>query len=214
MRLLLFLFLSFVSLGLLAQVKHTISGSVKAKATGESIIRATVIVSGKSIGITTNDYGYYSLTLPEGKYTLVISSAGRQSKSIDVDLKDNLQLETQLEEQGQLQNVVVTAQSSRGRTIRGTQMGVEHISTAEIKNVPVLFGERDVLKTLQLLPGVKSVAEGNSGLSVRGGGTDQNLILLDEAPVYNASHLLGFFSTFNSDAIKDVTLYKGDMPAQ
>jgi outer membrane receptor for ferrienterochelin and colicin len=214
MRLLLLLFLSFVSLSLSAQVKHTISGSVKAKATGESIIRATVIVSGQRIGVSTNDYGYYSLTLPEGKYTLVISSVGRQSKSIDIDLKDNLQLGTQLEEQGQLQNVVVTAQSSRGRTIRGTQMGVEHISTAEIKSVPVLFGERDVLKTLQLLPGVKSVAEGNSGLSVRGGGTDQNLILLDEAPVYNASHLLGFFSTFNSDAIKDVTLYKGDMPAQ
>jgi len=214
MRLLLLLFLSFVSLSLSAQVKHTISGSIKAKATGESIIRATVIVSGQRIGVSTNDYGYYSLTLPEGKYTLIISSVGRQSKSIDIDLKDNLQLETQLEEQGQLQNVVVTAQSSRGRTIRGTQMGVEHISTAEIKSVPVLFGERDVLKTLQLLPGVKSVAEGNSGLSVRGGGTDQNLILLDEAPVYNASHLLGFFSTFNSDAIKDVTLYKGDMPAQ
>ena len=214
MRLLLLLLLSLVSLGLSAQVKHTISGSVKAKATGESIIRATVIVSGKNIGVTTNDYGFYSLTLPEGKYTIVVSSVGRQSKSTDVDLKENIQLETQLEEQGQLQNVIVTAQSSRGRTIRGTQMGVEHISTAEIKSVPVLFGERDVLKTLQLLPGVKSVAEGNSGLSVRGGGTDQNLILLDEAPVYNASHLLGFFSTFNSDAIKDVTLYKGDMPAQ
>ncbi|HTI90798.1 MAG TPA: TonB-dependent receptor [Puia sp.] len=214
MRSMLLLFLSVMSLGLSAQVKHTISGSVKAKATGESIIRATVIVSGKNIGVTTNDYGYYSLTLPEGKYTLVISSVGRQSKITDVDLKENIQLETLLEEQGQLQNVVVTAQSSRGRTIRGTQMGVEHISTAEIRSVPVLFGERDVLKTLQLLPGVKSVAEGNSGLSVRGGGTDQNLILLDEAPVYNASHLLGFFSTFNSDAIKDVTLYKGDMPAQ
>ncbi|HEY4288353.1 MAG TPA: TonB-dependent receptor [Puia sp.] len=214
MRLLLLLFLLAVSLCLSAQVKHTISGSVKAKATGESIIRATVIVSGQHIGVTTNDYGYYSLTLPEGKYTLIISSAGRQSKTTDVDLKENIQLETLLEEQGQLQNVVVTAQSGRGRSIRGTQMGVEHISTAEIKSVPVLFGERDVLKTLQLLPGVKSVAEGNSGLSVRGGGTDQNLILLDEAPVYNASHLLGFFSTFNSDAIKDVTLYKGDMPAQ
>jgi len=130
-----------MSLGLSAQVKHTISGSVKAKGTGESIIRATVVVSGKNIGVSTNDYGYYSLTLPEGKYTLVISSVGRQSKITDVDLKENIQLETLLEEQGQLQNVVVTAQSSRGRTIRGTQMGVEHISTAEIKSVPVLFGD-------------------------------------------------------------------------
>jgi hypothetical protein len=113
----------------------------------------------------------------------------------------------------QLQDATVVAQA-RGRSIRGTQMGVEHLSTREIKNVPVLFGERDVLKTLQLLPGVKPVSQGTSGLSVRGGSADQNLILLDEAPVYNAAHLLGFFSTFNSDAIKDVTLYKGGMPAQ
>lgn len=210
----LLLLLSAMSMRLPAQVKHTISGSVTAEATGESIIRATVIVSGKGIGVSTNDYGFYSLTLPDGHYTLLISAVGRQARSVDVNLKDNMQLVTQLEEQGQLQNVVVTAQGVRGRSIRGTQMGVEHIGAGEIKNVPMLFGERDVLKTLQLLPGVKSVAEGNSGLSVRGGGTDQNLILLDEAPVYNASHLLGFFSTFNPDAIKDVTLYKGDMPAQ
>jgi hypothetical protein len=203
-----------LSIGLSAQERHTISGSVKDKATGESIIRASVIVSGRHIGVTTNDYGYYSLTLPAGKYTLIISSAGRQAQTVDVDLKENIQLTTQLGEQTELQNVVVTAQANRGRSIRGTQMGVEHLSTNEIKNVPVLFGEKDILKTMQLLPGVKSVAEGNSGLSVRGGATDQNLILLDEAPVYNASHLLGFFSTFNSDAIKDVTLYKGDMPAQ
>lgn len=206
--------LSGVSMHLSAQVKHTISGVVKAKATGESIIRATVVVQGKSIGVTTNDYGYYSLTLPDGKYTLLISSVGRQTKTIEIDLKGNIELPAMLEEQAQLQQVTVTAAQNRGRSIRSAQMGVEHITTKEIQNVPVLFGERDVLKTLQLLPGVKSVAEGNSGLSVRGGATDQNLILLDEAPVYNASHLLGFFSTFNSDAIKDVTLYKGGMPAQ
>ena len=214
MRLFLLLLFSAASLSLSAQGKHTISGSVKDKASGESIIRASVVVSGQHIGVTTNDYGYYSLTLPDGKYTLIISSAGRQTQTVDIELKENMQLSTQLSEQAELQNVVVTAQGPRGRSIRGTQMGVEHITTNEIKNVPVLFGEKDVMKTLQLLPGVKSVAEGNSGLSVRGGATDQNLILLDEAPVYNASHLLGFFSTFNSDAIKDVTLYKGDMPAQ
>jgi outer membrane receptor for ferrienterochelin and colicin len=206
--------LSGVSMHLSAQTKHTISGSVRSKATGESIIRATVVVQGKSIGVTTNDYGYYSLTLPDGKYTLLISSVGRQTQTIEINLTANMELPTMLEEQGQLQQVTVTAAQNRGRSIRSAQMGVEHITTKEIQNVPVLFGERDVLKTLQLLPGVKSVAEGNSGLSVRGGATDQNLILLDEAPVYNASHLLGFFSTFNSDAIKDVTLYKGGMPAQ
>src|ERR1700761_3703770 len=214
MRFLFWLIVLAISISLPAQDRYTISGLVKDKATGESIIRASVTVSGRHIGVSTNDYGYYSLTLPSGKYTLIISSAGRQTQSVDVDLKENIQLSTQLGEQAELQNVVVTGQANRGRSIRGTQMGVEHLTTNEIKNVPVLFGEKDIMKTMQLLPGVKSVGEGNSGLSVRGGGTDQNLILLDEAPVYNASHLLGFFSTFNSDAIKDVTLYKGDMPAQ
>jgi hypothetical protein len=195
-------------------IKHTITGSVRSKSSGESIIRATVIVSGMNIGVTTNDYGFYSLTLPDGKYTLVISAVGRQSETIEIDLKGNIQVPTLLTEKGaELENVTVTA-TGRGRSLRSAQMGVEHITTKEISSVPILFGERDVLKTLQFLPGVKAAAEGNSGLNVRGGSTDQNLILLDEAPVYNAYHLLGFFSTFNSDAIKDVTLYKGGMPAQ
>jgi len=177
-------------------------------------LRATVIVDGKNTGVTTNDYGFFSITLPDGKYTLLISAVGWETRTIEVNLYDNLPLQVTLELQGtQLQDATVVAQA-RGRSIRGTQMGVEHLSTKEIKNVPVLFGERDVLKTLQLLPGVKPVSQGTSGLSVRGGSADQNLILLDEAPVYNAAHLLGFFSTFNSDAIKDVTLYKGGMPAQ
>ena len=207
-------FLSFLSTRVSAQVKHTISGSVRTKATGESIIRATVMVEGRTIGVTTNDYGFYSLTLPEGKYSLVVSAIGRQPETIEIDLTADMQLTTLMEVQGtQLQDVTVVAQT-RGRSIRSAQMGVEHITTKEMKNVPVLFGERDLLKTLQLMPGVKSTTEGNSGLSVRGGSSDQNLILLDEAPVYNATHFLGFFSTFNSDAIKDVTLYKGGMPAQ
>jgi len=195
-------------------VKHTISGTIRAKGSGESILRATVTVEGKNIGVTSNDYGFFSITLPDGQYTLVISAIGWETQRLDIKLHDNQQIQTNLEQQGaQLQDATVTAQA-RGRSIRGTQMGVEHLSTKEIRNVPVLFGERDVLKTLQLLPGVKPVSQGTSGLSVRGGSSDQNLILLDEAPVYNAAHLLGFFSTFNSDAIKDVTLYKGGMPAQ
>lgn len=194
--------------------KHTISGTVRAKVSGETILRATVVVDGKNTGVTTNDYGFFSITLPDGKYTLIISAVGMETRTIDVNLYNNLPLQVTMELQGtQLQDATVVAQA-RGRSIRGTQMGVEHLSTREIKNVPVLFGERDVLKTLQLLPGVKPVSQGTSGLSVRGGSADQNLILLDEAPVYNAAHLLGFFSTFNSDAIKDVTLYKGGMPAQ
>src|SRR5882757_3082977 len=209
-----FFFLMMSSLPLWAQTKHTITGSVRTKTTGESIIRASVTVVGQHIGVTTNDYGFYSLTLPDGKYSLLISAVGRQPQTVDIILTGNMQLPTLLEEQGsQLQDVTVTARA-KGRSIQSAQMGVEHITTKEIKNIPVLFGERDVMKTIQLLPGVKAAAEGNSGLNVRGGATDQNLILLDEAPVYNASHLLGFFSTFNSDAIKDVTLYKGAMPAE
>eukprot|EP01031_Cornospumella_fuschlensis_P016022 gene16022-19565_t len=112
-----------------------------------------------------------------------------------------------------LEEIVISSEK-RNDNIVNAQMGVAKINLSEIRNVPVLFGERDVLKTLQLLPGIKSAGEGNSGFYVRGGSTDQNLILLDEAPVYNASHLLGFFSTFNSDAIKDVSVFKGGMPAQ
>jgi len=213
-RLLFIFFLGAAALPLAAQVKHTISGSVRARASGESIIRASVLVEGMGAGVTTNDYGFYSITLPEGHYTLVVTAVGREQQSLEVDLRKDLQLVTLLEEKGgQLQDVTVTAQT-RGRSIRSAQMGVEHITAKEMKDIPVLFGERDPMKTLQLMPGVKAAAEGNSGLTVRGGSSDQNLILLDEAPVYNASHLLGFFSTFNADAIKDVTLYKGGMPAQ
>lgn len=207
-------FLSALSARLSAQMKHTITGSVRDRASGESIIRASVIVADKSIGVTTNDYGFYSLTLPDGQYTLIISAIGRQPQTVGITLKENMQLATLLESQGsQLQEAVVTA-PIKGRSIRSPQMGVEHMTTKDIKDIPALFGEQDVMKALQLLPGVQAPSEGNSGLSVRGGATDQNLVLLDEAPVYNASHLLGFFSTFNSDAIKDVTLYKGNMPAQ
>ncbi|HEY4062853.1 MAG TPA: TonB-dependent receptor [Puia sp.] len=214
-RYFLFLFFGFASsMGAFAQVKHTISGSVRSASTGESIIRATIIVADKNIGVTTNDYGFYSLTLPDGQYTLIISAVGREAQTIPLTLRENRELTTLLGEQpGQLQEVTVSG-PARGRSIRRAQMGIEHVTPGETKNIPVLFGEQDLLKTLQLLPGVQSAGEGNSGLNVRGGSADQNLILLDEAPVYNAAHLLGFFSTFNSDAIKDVTLYKGGMPAQ
>ena len=217
MRQLIFLVPLLFSLSLFAQTpvhRHTISGSVRSKASGESLIGATVSVKATNIGVTTNDYGFFSITLPDGRYTLIISAVGQQTQTLDLVLDRNIQLPAFLEQLNtQLEDVTVTARAP-GRSLSGTQMGVEHLSTSEIKSLPVLFGEPDALKTLQLLPGVSSVSDGNSGFSVRGGSPDQNLILLDEAPVYNASHLLGFFSTFNSDAIKDVTLYKGDMPAQ
>jgi len=209
--LLLFITILF-SAPLLAQENFTVSGTVKLKSTGETVIGAT-IRSGKT-GTVSNEYGFYSLTLPKGKNTLEVSSIGQEAKKVDVNLEKNTILNVSLEDASQNMGEVTIKATASGRSISGTQMGVERLSTAEIKNIPVLMGERDLMKAVQLLPGIKSAGDGNSGFFVRGGATDQNLILLDEAPVYNASHLLGFFSTFNSDAIKDMTLYKGGMPAQ
>jgi hypothetical protein len=194
------------------QENFTLSGTVRSKAKGETIIGATIKAG--TTGTVSNEYGFYSITLPKGKHTLQVSSLNTLTKTIEVTLEKNTVLNITVEDASQNLSEVTIKSSASGRSIGGTQMGVEKLSTAEIKNIPVLMGERDLLKTVQLLPGIKSAGDGNSGFYVRGGASDQNLILLDEAPVYNASHLLGFFSTFNSDAIKDMTVYKGGMPAQ
>lgn len=205
----------FYSAKINAQQRVTLSGTVKSNKNGETLIGATIRLLNKSVGVTTNEYGFYSITLSSGTYNIEISSIGMKSDTLAIsmtkDLVKNIYL---LEEPKGLQEVVVNAQARGGRTVSGTQTGIEKLTTREIKNIPVLLGEKDVLKAIQLLPGIKSAGEGNSGFYVRGGTSDQNQILLDEANVYNASHLLGFFSTFNSDAIKDVTVYKGGMPAQ
>ena len=194
--------------------KYSVHGTIKAKGTGEVVIGATVSVTGYSAGTVSNEYGFYSLTLPQNDYSLEISAVGMKSRQIGVSLSKDLKLDILLEEEiTNLQEVTVKG-SSTGRSLKNPQMSVEKINVHEVRTIPVLFGERDILKTIQLLPGIKSAGEGSSGFYTRGGSADQNLILLDEAPVYNASHLLGFFSTFNSDAIKNVTLYKGTMPAQ
>lgn len=180
---------------------------------GETLIGASIKVKESASGVSANSYGFYSLSLAKGRYTIQVSSVGYTMQERAVELSGDLRLDFSLEPANQLETVEINAVSSREQ-IESPQMGVNKISIKEVNNVPVLFGERDVLKTIQLLPGVLSAGEGNSGFFVRGGTTDQNLILLDEAMVYNASHLMGFFSTFNSDAIKDVNLYKGGMPAQ
>ena len=204
------LFYLMIGISVNAQ-KFTISGTIRSAAKGETLIGASVR-AGKT-GATSNDYGFYSLTLEKGTYTFEVSAVGLKTDTRTIDLTKDLVIDISLgNEENELDNVVVTAGARRN--LRTTQMGVEKLSTQEIKNIPVLLGERDILKTMQLLPGIKSAGEGNSGFYVRGGAADQNLILLDEAPVYNASHLLGFFSTFNSDAIKDMTMYKAGMPAQ
>lgn len=194
------------------QATFTISGTIKSKSKGETLIGASVRAG--NAGTASNEYGFYSITLPKGTYTLEFTAIGLQTKTEEIVLDKDTRLDVLMEDEiRDLEGVSVTAQS-RGRSISNPQMGVERLSTQEIRNIPVLLGERDILKTLQLLPGIKSAGDGNTGFYVRGGAGDQNLILLDEAPVYNASHLLGFFSTFNSEAIKDLTVYKGGMPAQ
>jgi hypothetical protein len=194
--------------------KYSLHGMVRSERTGEALIGATVSSTTAAVAVATNEYGFYSMTLSQGTYFMQVSAVGMQPREFLVTLDRDLPFNIQLQEADNQLEVVTVATSPATRSHRSPQMSIERIHLQEIKNVPVIWGERDVLKTLQLLPGVKAAGEGSSGFYVRGGGSDQNLILLDEAPVYNASHLLGFFSTFNSDAIKNVTLYKGAMPAQ
>ncbi|HET7117781.1 MAG TPA: TonB-dependent receptor [Hanamia sp.] len=196
-----------------AQQKHTISGTIKDYNTGETLIGASIVLlENRELGVLSNGYGFYSITAPEKNYTLVASFSGYKNDTLKISLTKNMMLPIEMiPSVTQLQDVVI---SGRRNDITRTLPGMQKLSMNEIKDVPVLFGEKDILKTIQLLPGIKSGGDGSTGFFVRGGSADQNLILLDEATVYNASHLLGFFSTFNSDAIKDVTIYKGDMPAQ
>ncbi len=203
-----------LSMQLIAQ-NASVSGTIKDKANGEDLIGVLVGVRqlpGK--GTATNAYGFYSLTLPKGQYTLVCQMLGYQTKEIEISLDANKTLNIELEEEGATLSEVVIEGDRTDENIRSAEMGVVKIDPKAVESVPVLFGERDIIKIFQMTPGVKSAGEGNAGFYVRGGGADQNLVLLDEAPVYNASHLLGFFSVFNSDALKDVTLYKGGMPAE
>ena len=213
-----FIFVLFLlsNLWSFSQEKFTISGTISDSTKGEELINATIKIKGQNIGAYSNEYGFYSITLPQGNYTLIYIAVGYQAKEQDVvlnkDIKLNFQLVSLAEKIKELQEINVTAKK-QDQNITDPLMGVERLNPAAIAKIPVLLGEKDIIKTMQLLPGVKSAGEGNAGFYVRGGAADQNLILLDEAPVYNASHLLGFFSTFNSDAIKDAVLYKGNQPA-
>lgn len=198
-----------------AQQKFTISGTIRDKKTGETMIGVTVFpIEITGTGTTCNEYGFYSLTLPEGKYNMACSFIGYKTDTLTVNLNGNIKLDRYLSDNSLLIKEVVVTAEKKEDNIKRTDIGVERIELKEVEKLPVIFGEKDILKTIQLLPGVKSAGEGNSGFYVRGGTADQNLILLDEAPVYNASHLLGFFSTFNSDALKDVSIIKGNNPAQ
>lgn len=214
----LFLTLFFASIAMLSQAqKFTISGTVKDATNGEDLYGASVrIAELQNVGAVTNAYGFYSLTLDSGSYTLEFRSTGFEviQKKITLTQDITINVELKLPKDVQELGEVVVAAEKENKNITSSGMNVTKFDPKDIETIPVLFGEKDIMKTLQLTPGVKGAGEGNAGFYVRGGGADQNLILLDEAPVYNASHLLGFFSVFNSDAIKDVALYKSGIPAE
>jgi CarboxypepD_reg-like domain/TonB-dependent Receptor Plug Domain len=199
-----------------AQNKLSISGYVRDLGTGEDLIGAnvsTLDADQKLIGTSTNTYGFYSISLPKAQYTLVFSYIGYAPVTLVVDLQKDTTLNINLSDAIQLDSMIVVTAEAADKNVKGTEMGTIEISVETAKKLPALLGEVDIIKTMQLLPGVRSAGEGNAGFYVRGGTTDQNLILLDDAVVYNSGHLLGFFSVFNSDAIKNATLIKGGMPA-
>lgn len=205
----------FFSTFLFAQESFTISGTIKDVNNGETVFGASVFLKGTNIGAMSNEYGFFSITAPKGTYTLVVSYLGyaEQSKEITLDKNQNVQFEIE-ESSTELEEVIVTAEESERVNIRSPQMSVSKLKVKTIKNIPVVLGEVDIIKSIQLLPGVTNNGEGSSGFNVRGGAVDQNLVLLDEAIIYNTSHLLGFFSVFNADAIKDIKLYKGGIPSR
>jgi hypothetical protein len=197
--------------------KFTISGTLKDATNGEDLYGGMIKVKElTNVGAISNAYGFFSLTLEKGTYTLIFRSTGFESKETVVELNKDIELKVELDIPKDVQNIeeVEVKAQKENENITGSGMDVTRLDPKDIETIPVLFGEKDIMKTLQLTPGVKGAGEGNAGFFVRGGGADQNLILLDEANVYNASHLLGFFSVFNSDAIKDVSLYKSGIPAE
>jgi len=210
---LLFIVLSFLN-RVNAQEKISLSGIISDKNTNETLIGVTVIIEELKTGTTTNEYGFYSITLPKGEYTVRYTYIGFQDIVEKVNLTENIRKNISLKESDfQLDEIIVTENIEKPN-IEKPEMSVNKISVNTIKKLPVILGETDILKSILTLPGVTNAGEGQSGFNVRGGAADQNLILLDEATIYNSSHLFGFFSVFNADAIKDLKLYKGGVPAR
>ena len=203
-----------LNLGVFAQEKFTISGNLNDASNGEGLIGASIKVADQAKGTITNVYGFYSLTLPKGQYKIVYSYLGYQTITKDVNLDKNIKFNIELKEKSTTINEVVITGEASNKNVESLDMSKDELNIEQIKGIPALMGEVDVIKAIQLLPGVQTIGEGGSGFFVRGGAADQNLILLDEANVYNASHLMGFFSVFNPDAVKNVELYKGGIPAQ
>ncbi|MEP6930933.1 MAG: TonB-dependent receptor, partial [Flavobacterium sp.] len=197
-----------------SQEKFTLSGTISDYKNNETLIGVNIYIPSLKIGTTTNEYGFYSLTVPAGEQQIEISYIGYQSIQKTINLNQNTKNNFSLVEGGEeLQEVVIIDNKGKAN-IKSPEMSTNKLSIAAIKKMPVVMGEVDVLKSILLLPGVTNAGEGASGFNVRGGGADQNLILLDEATIFNSSHVFGFFSVFNPDAIKDLKLYKGGIPAR
>ncbi|WP_304198504.1 TonB-dependent receptor [Flavobacterium alvei] len=200
--------------GELTKQKFTLSGTITDANSNETLIGVNVSIAELKTGVTTNEYGFYSITLPKGNYTLQIAYLGFQNLEEKIQLSQNFKRNFKLQSsEQQLQEVVVTS-NKKSTNIKTPEMSVNKLSMGTIKKMPVVLGETDVLKSILLLPGVTNAGEGQSGFNVRGGGADQNLVLLDEATIFNSSHVFGFFSVFNPDAIKDLKLYKGGISAR
>lgn len=213
-RYLAFLLLLYLPGNILAQEVFTLNGVITDASSNETLIGVNLIIPEAGTGVVTNDYGYYSLKLPEGQYTVEISYIGYQTIQRTINLDSDKKMNFQLSQSSEnLEEVVITGEN-QGLNIKKPEMSVNRLSINTIQRMPVVFGEVDVVKSLLLLPGVSNAGEGSSGFNVRGGAVDQNLILLDEATIYNSSHLFGLFSVFNPDAIKDLKLYKGGIPAE
>ncbi len=212
-RLLLLFTLSFIFINVtFSQQKFTLSGTITEAKSGESVVGAKISIATLNLGATSNEYGFYSLTVPKGIYEVQFKAYGLKTNTKQIDLNSNQMFNFEMSDETEvLEEVEVNAK--RGENVTSTKVGQMELEMEKIKTLPAFMGEVDIIKTIQLLPGVSSVSEGGQGFYVRGGGPDQNLVLLDEAQVYNASHLFGFFSVFNSDAVKSVNMIKGGMPA-
>lgn len=197
-----------------AQSKVTLSGYLKDAGNGEALIGATVYIKALEAGTVSNEYGFYSLSVPAGTYEVTFSYVSYQSNTQTIDLSSSQKLNIELEEEGQNLEEIVVSSTKEDANVSSIEMSTNKLDINTIQKVPALLGEVDVIRSIQLLPGVSTVGEGATGFNVRGGGVGQNLVLLDDAPVYNSSHLFGFFSVFNPDAVKDVKLIKGGIPAQ
>ena len=210
----LFLLIFFISLASFSQEKLTISGTVYDQNDNETLIGVSVYFPEINSGTTTNEYGFYSITIPKGTHKIQVSYLGYTTIVESINLTEKITKDFKLNEEAESLEEIVLKSNIEKLNIRTPQMSVNTLTASTIKQIPVVLGEADIIKSLILLPGVTSAGEGASGFNVRGGAVDQNLILLDEAIVFNSSHLFGFFSVFNPDIIKDIKLYKGGIPAK